>query len=509
MIVLFRLCPTRRKNGLQTSGRGIALIAALVLSGCLTNGGVPVVTEADLQADATPATTDVAVAVPPPAQDEALRRIAESEHPKILKAYGGEYSDSKLERSVARIVGALTTVSDNPTQSYRITILDSPNINAFALPGGYVYVTRGLLALANDSAELAAVISHEMAHVTANHGIQRQQKQAQADLGSRVASQVLGDNPTARAALIRGKLSLAQFSRNQELEADVIGIRAMGEAGFDPFAAPRFLESLNRYTTFRDAENSEDTKLDFLASHPSTPQRIELARRHARTVGAPGVGSADRDRYLDGIDGMVFGDTPDEGFVRGTDFLHPRLGITFSVPVGFVLDNGKEAVTATGPGEVAVRFDAVDLPQAKSLVGYVGSGWVSGLDPASVQTTTVNGLEAVTASARAGGWQFDITVIRLADRAYRFLSAEPVGGSRLPQVATSVRQSFRQLSKAEIAGLKPLKLQIVIVQPGDTTVSLAARMQGTDRQLELFQILNALSRGATVKAGDRVKIVTN
>jgi hypothetical protein len=158
-------------------------------------------------------------------KNDKLAELAKGQHPRILATYGGEYSDAKLERMVAKVVGNLTLVSGNPAQTYRITILNSPNVNAFALPGGYLYVTRGLLALANDSAELAAVIAHEMGHVTANHGLQRQQLEAEEELATKVVSDVLGESPSAKAALIRGKLRLAQFSRNQELEADAIGIK--------------------------------------------------------------------------------------------------------------------------------------------------------------------------------------------------------------------------------------------------------------------------------------------
>lgn len=441
-------------------------------------------------------------------RNDKQRRIAEAEHPRILAAYGGEYADPKLERTVAKAVGRLTIASDNPNQTYKITILDSPNINAFALPGGYLYVTRGLLALANDAAEVAAVISHEMAHVTANHGILRRQKEAQAEIGTRVVAEVLGDSATARAAAVRGKLALAQFSRNQELEADAIGIKHMGDSGFDPFSAPRFLESMGRFAELRTAAGEGgDTSLDFLASHPATPQRMELARRHARSVGAPGVGDTDRDSFLDGIDGMLFGDKAEEGFVRGTDFLHAGLGIAFSVPSGFVIDNGKDAVTATGPNGVAIRFDSVDLPANANLEDYVRSGWVAGLDPASVRGETVNGLAAANAKASAENWQFDITVVRAGGKTYRVLTAEPLGGTTLEQAAGAVRKSFRELSAEDRANLKPLRIRVISAGAGDTAASLAARMQGTDRKLELFKILNGLTATSQIQPGARVKIV--
>ncbi|MCB1381351.1 MAG: M48 family metalloprotease [Notoacmeibacter sp.] len=441
--------------------------------------------------------------------NETMQRIGEEQNPKILKTYGGAYSDQKLERMVAGVVGRLSEVSGKSGTVYRIVILDSPSINAFALPGGYLYVTRGLLALANDSAELATVLSHEVAHVTANHGLQRQRLEQDEVMSQKVADEILANDPDARAALIRGRLRLAQFSRNQELEADVISIGQAAEAGYDPFAAARFLRSMESYTQFRSVSGANDPAMDFLASHPAGERRIELAQRHARNLAKPGEGLTDRDRYLDGIDGMIYGDKPQEGFVRGREFLHPLLGIGFTVPQGFVIDNSKAAVTAAGPGDVAIRFDAVALDPKTPLETYVASGWVSGLDQASIAATPVNGLPAATARASADGWQFDITVIRLGGQVYRLLTAAPLSSKALQSTAQSVRSSFRVLSADEKASLKPLRVRVVTAKPGDTVASLSALMAGTERKLDLFRVLNAMSPGATVSAGERVKIITD
>ncbi len=283
-------------------------------------------------------------------RNDRLAQLGAKQHPRILATYGGEYKDQKLERMVAKIVGKLTTVSDKPDQTYRITILDSPNINAFALPGGYLYITRGLLALANDSSEVAAVIAHEMGHVVANHGILRQEKEAETAIAGRVASEVLHNESASREEALRGKLRLAQFSRNQELQADALGIKMIGEAGYDPFASARFLQSMEAYTSFRSVSGATDASLDFLASHPATPQRIQLALGHARRIGAPGVGTTDRDSFLNGIDGLLYGDSPSEGYVREQTFIHPKLGVTFRAPNGFTIDNSATAVMASGPG---------------------------------------------------------------------------------------------------------------------------------------------------------------
>ncbi|MEZ5812306.1 MAG: M48 family metalloprotease [Rhizobiaceae bacterium] len=479
----------------------VVAVLGLLLSGCqFTNSAI---SEQAFQPSRNPITIETAE------KNDRLAEIARTQHPRILATYGGEYQNAKLERMVAKVVGQLTGISGGPAQTYRITILNSPNVNAFALPGGYLYVTRGLLALANDSAELAAVIAHEMGHVTANHGIERQRKEAEEELATRVVSDVLGNDRKARTALVRGKLRLAQFSRNQELEADVIGIKAMGEAGFDTYAAPRFLQSMAAYSDFRAVSGADDASLDFLATHPAAPRRIELAMRHARQFGSPNSGNRDRDSYLAGIDGIVFGDTPDEGYVRGRTFLHPGLGVAFSVPAGFVIDNSADAVTAAGPGDIAVRFDAVAVSKRTKATDYIRSGWVVGLDEASIRPVTVNGLEGANARARADGWKFDITAVRVGDQIYRLLTAAPLSSQKLEEVAGGVSASFRRMGEAERANLKPLTVKVVTVKPGDTIASIAGQMAGTDRKLGLFRLLNALPAGAAVSAGDKVKIITD
>ena len=442
-------------------------------------------------------------------KNDPRARIGAREHPRIVASYGGEFSDPQVERLLARIVGALTLVSENPKQTWRITILNSPAVNAFALPGGYLYVTRGLLALANDASEVAAVIAHEMAHVTANHGLQRKRAEEAEVLASRVAAEVLSSEIDGQQAIARSKLRLAAFSRQQELQADVIGIRMLGQAGFDPYAAARFLRSMEAYGRFRAGEANADGSLDFLSSHPDTPKRLQLADQHARAFGPPGTGNRDRDMYLEGINGLLYGDSPNEGYVRGLTFLHPKLGIRFSVPRGFTIDNTAQAVLATGPGEIAIRFDGVTDRRRKKLTNYISSGWVSGLDPDSIRATRINGLDAATARASADRWDFDVTVIRVGSRIYRLLTAAPKGSRSLEQSATLVRNSFHKMTVSEAAALKPLRIRIDTVRPGDTTSILAGRMRGTSRRTELFRLLNALPPGQNLAAGQKVKIVSD
>ncbi|MDQ0457386.1 M48 family metalloprotease [Rhizobium paknamense] len=489
--------PLRHRRAGQIGG--LALILAL--------GGCQSLFDQSYQASVSPSSTPQIVEQVQ--KNDPRAQMGAREHPRIVASYGGEYHDQKTERLVAKIAGALTAVSENPKQSYRITILNSPAINAFALPGGYLYVTRGLLALANDASEVAAVLSHEMAHVTANHGIERQRREEAEVIASRVVAEVLSSDLAGKQALARGKLRLAAFSRQQELQADMIGIRTLGEAGYDPYAAARFLDSMAAYQHFNSTDPTADQSMDFLSSHPSTPQRVELARAHARAFGPEGsTGDKGRDYFLDGIDGLLYGDSPQEGYVRGQTFLHGTLGIRFDVPDGFQIDNKVEAVMATGPGDVAIRFDGVADTENRSLTNYISSGWVTGLLPETVQQTTVNGMEAATARASADRWDFDITVIRLGNQIFRFLTAVPKGSDQLQSTADTLRRTFRRITPQEAQTLKPLRVRVITVGQGDTLATLSSRMMGTDRKLELFRVMNAIPVGQTPPPGSRVKIVS-
>ena len=441
---------------------------------------------------------------------QAGNDVDSREHARIVAAYGGIFHDARVEQTLAPIVSKIVAASDRPDQPYRITILNAPAVNAFALPDGYLYVTRGLLALANDSSEVAAVLAHEMGHVTANHASQRQQKARDALVVSRVVKDVLDDDEGGRLALAASRRTLAAFSQQQELEADAIGVKTIGRAGYDPFAAARFLTAMQRYANYRAQLTIQDRRPEFLSSHPATPERVALAVKAARQFGAPGVGTTDRDRYLAGIDGMVFGDDPNQGFVRDRTFVHPGLAIGFTVPEGFVIDNTSEAVLATSLDGTALRFDAVGLARDASLADYLKSGWVNGLDESTVQSFSVNGLQAASAMASAKGWHFRIAVIRTGGNAtYRFIFANEAVTPAFLKAASDTVDGFRTLSASELTNFRALHIQLVTVAAGDTEAKLARRMSGVDRPLELFRLLNDLDAGSKLTPGSKLKIVSD
>lgn len=438
-----------------------------------------------------------------------LRRIGAREDPKIVAANGGAYVDDKLNTWLDNIAKTLSGQNDNNGLKYRITILNSPAVNAFALPGGYLYVTRGLLALANDTSEVAAVLAHEMAHVSANHGIKRSEKIESVKLADRVVLDVVSNARAGKIALAANKINLAKFSQNQELQSDALGIRMLGRAGYDPYAAARFLESMQAFARYQKTLSSRYGEQEFLLTHPSTPKRIELARRHARNIGRPGTGLIYRQQYLKSIEGMLFGNSAEEGYVRGRRFSHAGLGITFTVPVGFEIDNKSDAVVISGPDQIAVRFDGVSQPNTMKLDDYLRSGWVNGLDQTSIRLAAVNGLNVAYGKARADGWIFEITLIRAGSQIYRFILAAPKSAENPAAIARKISGTFRTLSRAEKRRLRPLKLKVVQVGANDTIAGIAARMKGVPRKLGLFRLLNRIEPGARLVPGTSVKIVVN
>lgn len=444
-----------------------------------------------------------------PRQQTTPLTPAEREHQRILAAYGGAYDAPHLEAVISQTVDKLVAASERPDQKYRVTILNSPAVNAFALPTGQLYVTRGLIALANDNSEIASVLSHEMAHVIARHAAIREDQVRQAAIVNRVASDVLGDPQMGALALAKSKIALASFSRAQEFEADGIGVGISSRAGYDPYGATRFLTSMGRNAELRAASAKIDPRsLEFLSSHPATPERVTNATLNARQYVAPGPGAREKEIYLQNIDGLVYGEDPSEGFVRGRRFLHPKLGFTFTAPEGFVLDNTAQAVFGVKDGgELALRLDVVRIPAQQKLGDYLLSGWIENIDPITVEEMNVNGFKAASAIAKGEPWSFRLYAVRFGSEVYRFIFAAK---TKTPDVDRAFRDavgSFRRMTLAETRAAKPLRLKVVTVGPRDTVEKLAGRMAILDRQVERFRVLNGIDHKDKLLLGDRVKLV--
>ncbi|OYX04496.1 MAG: hypothetical protein B7Z15_17565, partial [Rhizobiales bacterium 32-66-8] len=230
---------------------GLMAVSLLALSACttLTSSNIAVSQTGD-----NPAPTVVPEGTDP---DDAV--IGRREHPRIIAAYGGVYSDRPAEIMVARIVGRLLAAADQPNAQFQVTILDTSEVNAFALPGGYIYVTRGILALASDTSELAAVLAHEIAHVTLRHARARTDRTRTTEIVDRVITSVFGGDTSTDATANRTRESMAAFGQAQELEADREGIKFAGKAAYDPGAAARFLGVMSRFASFSAGAGNGDT----------------------------------------------------------------------------------------------------------------------------------------------------------------------------------------------------------------------------------------------------------
>lgn len=434
--------------------------------------------------------------------------LSAKQHPRILQIYGGAYYNPKLERLLENIVRKLTVGLQNSYKSYSLTILNTQSVNAFALPNGSIYITRGMLTLANDSSEVAAILAHEIAHITANHGILRLQKKAELKTTERISSNLLSLSGEKIHKSIENKRKLAQFSRNQELQADSIALEMLKQAGYDPFSLPRFLQSMAAYSLFRNIPGSQNAPLGFLITHPTTPQRIRLAIEKAHKISSANTGNTDRDAFLKSIDGMIFGGSPHTGFVQNNQFIHLQLGITFSVPQNFIIENSAHTVWASGPDKIAIRFDAIPHPAEISASEYLQSGWLAGLDKSSVHPFIIQGLPGAHARARNAQWQFDVVVILFNNHVLRFLTAAPHDSQNFAEIAEKTVQSFRFLSSSQLKKLKPLRIRIVRVQKGESVASLAKKMQNIPHNEKLFRILNSLSPSQALQTGAAVKIIT-
>lgn len=431
---------------------------------------------------------------------------AAREHQRVLMAYGGAYENAKLQAKIASVVERLAATSDRHDIAFKVTVLNSPSVNAFALPNGQLYVTRGLLGLANDSAELASVLSHEMAHVVARHAAIREEQLKRTELISNV-NDILSDPEIGALALARSKLALASFSRAQEFEADDIGVGIAARSGYDAFGAARLLTAMGRNAELRAASRGGHP-VEFFSSHPATPERVKSAQNSARQYGAPGAGERDKASYLASVEGMIYGDDPFDGFVRGRRFLHPRLGFAFTAPEGFVLDNTTRAVIGIkeGTGQ-AMRLDVVRIAPEQSLVDYLNSGWIENIDPGSIEELSINGVPAATATAKGDQWAFRLYVIRFGGDVYRFIFAAKSHTAETERAFREAVHTLRHLSPAEMQSARPLRLAVIKVMPGDSIEQLVSRMAPVEHPLERFRVLNGLDGNERPKPGDIVKII--
>ena len=456
-----------------------------------------------------------------PVSEKQEAKLGAEEHPKILAEFGGAYSEKpNINAYVNQIGQQVAQHAERKDVTYTFTVLNSNDINAFALPGGYVYVTRGLVALANNEAELAGVLGHEIGHVNARHTAERMGQQQTAGILSTLgvaAATILGGDTLGQMAgglAQQGSaLYLGQYSQSQEFEADSLGVRYIAKTGYDPQAMATFLDSLDQdvHLEAKEAGNPEAADAySMTQSHPRTPDRVQRAIAEANIPVANPV--LDRDRFLGQINGMIWGSDPREGVVKGSTFIHPGLRFAFDAPKDMKLQNSSDAVLGAG-NNALMQFDLASPAPDGSLSDYITSGWQKGAKVENVQSFEVNGMEAATGVAQGSvnDTQVAIRLVairRNAKEVYRFMFATPPENFEAADkhfIASA--RSFREIGAQDAAAYRPKHIQVVTVQPGETVTSLAQRMQTDEAQADWFRVINHLPANATLQAGQKVKLV--
>jgi len=483
----------RMRGALAGMAAGFALLGA---AGCTTN---PATGESSFTAFMSPAEE---------------QQVGRQEHPKILAEFGGAYADPTVTAYVNRVGGQLTRHIETPGQPYTFTVLNSPVINAFALPGGYVYITRGLLALAETEAEVASVIGHEIGHVVARHSAQRYSQAVLGSIGMAILGVATGNRGVADLGGQLFGAYLQSFSREQEFEADTLGIRYMGRDGYATSQSATFLAKLEAHSALEAAiaGQSGADRFNIMSTHPRTADRVEAARQASATDAANATRDG-RDAHLAVIDGMIFGDDPAQGLIKGRLFIHPELRFRFEVPPGYRLVNGQSRVAAINPNGSLILFDAAQIPAGLGPAAYLRDSWAARLSLRDLETITVNGLAAATGATRVqtsnGVMDLRLVVVRSeTNRVYRFQFATPP--ARTGAEAEGLQRttySFRQISADEAARAKPQIVKIVAARSGDTQESLARQMAFDSFQIERLRLLNGLEPGEVLRPGTRLKIV--
>jgi predicted Zn-dependent protease len=441
-------------------------------------------------------------------------------HAQLQQEFGAPMTGPQAQyvEQIGKTIAVQSSLA-NSRDAFTVSLLNSPVNNAFAIPGGYVYTTRQMVALMNNEAELAGVLGHEVAHIAARHS-QRRQKAATKNsllgvLGT-IASSVLLGNSQIGQLLAQGiqqttQMLTLKFSRSQELEADRLGIQYLRGAGYDPRAMSTVLQSLALQNSLdAQLQGRNDARLpEWASTHPDPASRV----RTAASLAGNATGTTNRDAFLNRIDGLTYGDSPEQGVIEGRQFIHPEFRLAFEAPSGFYMVNGTSAVSINGQsGQAQLKAG----PYSGDLERYVAQVFATlaqnqQLQPQTMERRTINGLPAVVAGTRvaSGRSQVDVVVVAYEfsrSQAFHFVAITQAGRSG---VFNPMFNSMRRISANEAAQVIPRVIDVVTVGRNDTVQSLAARMayNGAQEQEARFRVLNGLTANQTLAQGQKVKLV--
>lgn len=447
---------------------------------------------------------------------EEERRAGAELHPQLLAEFGGAYTgdETTYVTNLGRELSAAAGLSDGCT----FTVVNTDVVNAFAVPGCYIYVTRGLLAIVDSEAELAAVLAHELGHIAADHGERQEQRTLWRSLGVAAVAALSGSEDLARFAGRAAALFTLRYSRKHEYEADDLGLQYLREAGYDPFAAADMLRALRRHEAYQERiRGVEDAKSipEWALTHPMTERRMARVEERAAELGASRDQLPEKElAYLKAVDGLLYGDDPAQGFVIGRRFAHPVMRIGFEAPPGFTLTNSPQEIMIEGPEGIRGSFSGGRVPPGglpayaeAVLQGTLGQTPIANLSSERAQTNGGPGLfvSGIVPTAQ-GELAISLAVYGGPDgSAYHFLVVSPPDDQVQNAIAALFR-SFRFLDEAEVNALKARRIRVKRVQPGQTPQELAVQSGGAATPA-LISMLNGLEPGEPLRTGQLVKVV--
>jgi predicted Zn-dependent protease len=411
-----------------------------------------------------------------------------------ISAAVGLYQDPDLESYIQRLGATLAAQSERPQLQWQFKILDDASVNAMALPGGYIYVTRGLLTYMNSEAELAAVMGHEIGHVTARHTVNQISKQQLAQVGMVLGMIVRPElrNYGNLAEVGMGLLFL-KYGRDDEREADTLGLRYMTRAGYDPRPMADVFSTLERVG---NAEGAQGRVPEWLSTHPAPENRRASITQQVAQLGTPAGGTVDREEFMRRIDGTVFGENPREGFFEQNVFYHPDLRFRFEFPRGWQTSNQKQAVAAMSPeqdGLVVVTMGGAQSAAAAAQQFFSQQGIARG----QAWRGDINGHRAqayqFAASTQQGDLQGIAAFVELDGRVYQILGYAPAQRWGRHQAAVNrAIGSFDRVDDRRVLDVQPARLEVVNV-PAGMTVAEFARRHPSSVNVQTLAMINGVS----------------
>ena len=478
----------------------VVIGCVLALGGCATNpvtGGKDVVTISE-------------------AQEIEIGRKA---HPQILQQYG-RYEDEALQQYVNTIGQRIAVKSHRPKLQYTFTVLDSDEVNAFALPGGYVYITRGIMAYLNSEAELTAVIGHEVGHVTARHAVRQQTGATAAGVGATLVGILTGSGDLANVANMAGQALISGYGRDMELEADQLGAEYLNRVGYEPEAmidVVRLLKNQEMLEVQMARQEKRQPRVyhGVFSSHPDNDTRLKEVVRSAKKYTSDVVAPDNRDAYLGHIDGLPLGSSRAQGTVRGSRFYHGDMGITVAFPTGWIVENQPARLLAYPEGKQAfMEMRAQAPPPGMAPREFLGR-MLQGVPTSEAASLEVNGLQGYTAVVRSTKLPWGnqgparISVVYFNNLAYVFTGAtqQTSALSSLDPVFLSSVKTFRRLRDNEFPQAEPDKIEVIPVTPGMSIERLAKTTPIKKYPVERLRLLNDLYPDKQPVPGEKIKIV--